>query len=101
LVTRGLEGGEDAGKLLRSAILDHHKKHSRYHADDRIIIHVYANCQGLARTYKAAKLIPDESVFDRFMVGFNNSHPLSLYGNAGNRKEAADSKLKGAYSCHH
>jgi hypothetical protein len=94
-VSRGSGGGEDAGKHLRTAILDYHKTHPRYHADDRIIIHVYANCHGLGRTYKAAKIIPDESVFDQFMMGFNSSHPLSDYIDAGNRKEAADSKLKG------
>lgn len=49
----------------------------------------------MSRTYKAVKLIPDESVFARFLVGFNSSHSLSDYVDAGNRKEAADSKLKG------
>ena len=94
-MSRGAEGGEEAGKHLRTTILDFHKTHSRYHADDRIIIRVFANCRGLGRTYKAAKVIPDESVFEQFLVGFNSSHPLSDYVDAGNRKEAADSKMKG------
>ncbi|OCT53825.1 CCCH zinc finger DNA binding protein [Cladophialophora carrionii] len=93
-VSRGLQGGEDAAKHLRAALLDYLKKTPRYHADDRIVIRVYANCRGLAKTYRAAKIIPDESVFEQFMIGFNNSHPLSDHIDAGNRKEAADSKLK-------
>ena len=91
-----MEGGEDAGKHLRTTILDYHKTNSRYHADDRLVIRVYANCQGLGKTYKAAKIIPDESVYAHFLVGFNSSHPLSDYVDAGSRKEAADSKMKGA-----
>ena len=94
-MSRGSGGGEDAGKLLRTAVLDYHKTHPRYHADDKIIIRVYANCHGLSRTFKAAKIIPDESVFENFLTGFNSSHPLSDYVDAGNRKEAADSKMKG------
>ncbi|KIY01382.1 uncharacterized protein Z520_02934 [Fonsecaea multimorphosa CBS 102226] len=93
-VSRGLEGGEEAGKHLRAAILEYYKTNTRYHADDRVIIRVYANCHGLSRTYKTAKIIPDEIVFDQFMVGFNRSHPLSDYIDAGNHKEAADSKMK-------
>lgn len=96
LVSRGVEGGEDAGKLLRAAVVEHYKKNPRYHADDRIIIRVYANCHGLSKTCKAANIISEESVFEHFVVGFNNSHPLSDYIDAGNRKEAADSKMKGA-----
>ncbi|KAK7894882.1 hypothetical protein LTR67_005621 [Exophiala xenobiotica] len=92
---RGIEGGEDAGKHLRSAVLDYYKTNARFHADDRVIIRVYANVRGLGRTYKAAKIIPEESVFDQFITGFNKSHPLSDYIDAGAHKEAADSKMKG------
>ena len=95
-MSRGLQGGEDAGKHLRTTILDYHKTNPRYHADDRIIIRVYANCQGLGKTFKAAKIIYDESLFTQFLVGFNSSHPLTDYVDAGSRKEAADSKMKGA-----
>ncbi|EXJ70161.1 uncharacterized protein A1O5_06229 [Cladophialophora psammophila CBS 110553] len=89
-----MEGGEEAGKHLRTAILEYYKTNTRYHADDRVIIRVYANSHGLSRTYKAAKIIIEEAVFDQFMVGFNRSHPLSDYVDAGSHKEAADSKMK-------
>lgn len=77
-------------------MVDYHKTNANYHADDRIVIRVYANSRGLSRTYKAAKIIPDESVFEQFMVGFNRSHPFSDYVDAGSHKEAADSKMKGS-----
>ncbi|OAL40066.1 hypothetical protein AYO20_00484 [Fonsecaea nubica] len=93
-VSRGMGGGEEAGKHLRAAILEYYKTNSRYRADDRVMIRVYANAHGLSRTYKAAKIITEETVFDQFMVGFNRSHPLSDYIDAGSHKEAADSKVK-------
>lgn len=90
-----MEGGEDAGKHLRSSVLDYYKTNPKFHADDRVIIRVYANVRGLSRTLKAAKIISEESTFDQFIAGFNKSHPLSDYIDAGAHKEAADSKLKG------
>ncbi|EXJ92477.1 hypothetical protein A1O3_01028 [Capronia epimyces CBS 606.96] len=100
-VSRGLEGGEDAGKHLRTAVLDYYKTHAKYHADDRIVMRIYANSKGLGRTYKAAKIIPDEAVFDQFMIGFNRSHPLSDFVDAGHHKEAADSKLKANFELYY
>ncbi|KIW15332.1 hypothetical protein PV08_05378 [Exophiala spinifera] len=94
-LSRGMEGGEAAGKHLRSSVLDYYKTNPKFHADDRVIIRVYANVRGLSRTLKAAKIISDESTFDQFIAGFNKSHPLSDYVDAGVHKEAADSKLKG------
>ncbi|KIX06199.1 uncharacterized protein Z518_04173 [Rhinocladiella mackenziei CBS 650.93] len=93
-VSRGVEGGEEAGKHLRAAVLEYHKTNAKYHADDRIIIRIFANSQGLSRTYKAAKVLPDEVLFEQFMIGFNRSHPFSDFVDAGNHKEAADSKMK-------
>ncbi|EHY54563.1 hypothetical protein HRR83_004316 [Exophiala dermatitidis] len=100
-VSRGLEGGEDAGKHLRTAVLEYYKTLSKYHADDRVVIRIYANSKGLGRAYKSAKLIPDESVFDQFMIGFNRSHPLSDFVDAGHHKEAADSKLKANFELYY
>jgi len=93
-----MEGGEDAGKHLRRAVLEYSKTSPTYRADDRIFIWIYANARGLSRTYKAAKIIPDESVFEHFMTGFNRSHQFSDFVDAGPHKEAADSKIKGALS---
>ncbi|EXJ85597.1 hypothetical protein A1O1_05963 [Capronia coronata CBS 617.96] len=100
-VSRGLEGGEDAGKHLRTAVLNYYQTHAKYHADDRVVMRIYANAKGLGRTSKAAKIIPDESVFDQFMIGFNRSHPLSDFIDAGHHKEAADSKLKANFELYY
>jgi len=94
-----MEGGEVVGKRLRAAVQDYHKNNNaNYHPDDRIVIRVFSNSRGLSRTYKAAKIIPDEVVFELFMTGFSKSHPLSDFIDAGNQKEAADSKMKGMLS---
>lgn len=90
-----MSGGEDAGKHLRIAVEAYHKSNPNYHPDDRIVIRAFANVQGSGRTYKAARIVPDEAVFHQFIAGFNRSHPLSEFVNAGAHKEAADTKIKG------
>lgn len=100
-MSKGKPGGDDAGKYLRIAVEAYHKSNPIYHPDDRIIIRVFANVLGCGRTYKAARVIPDETVFNEFVAGFNRSHPLSEIINAGNHKEAADTKMKGITTlCH-
>ncbi|KEF57979.1 uncharacterized protein A1O9_05902 [Exophiala aquamarina CBS 119918] len=94
LVAKGKSGGDDAGKHLRIAVEAYHRSNPNYHPDDRIIIRAFANTLGSGRTYKAARVIPDETVFNEFVAGFNRSHPLSELINAGNHKEAADAKMK-------
>jgi hypothetical protein len=88
-------GGEDAGKHLRIAVEAYHRSNPNYHPDDRIVIRAFANVQGSGRTYKAARIVPDEAIFNQFIAGFNRSHPLSEFINAGAHKEAADTKIKG------
>lgn len=96
-----MAGGEDAGKYLRIAVEAYHKLNSNFHPDDRIIIRAFANVLGSSRTYKAARTITDEVVFHQFIAGFNKSHPLSDFVDAGSHKEAADIKIKGTWVSWH
>lgn len=50
---------------------------------------------GSSRTYKAIRTIAEERVFHQFIAGFNRSHPLSDFVDAGSHKEASDAKIKG------
>jgi hypothetical protein len=96
LVQRGISGGEDTAQKPREAVsnyvrnLDGVSQH-----DPQIVVRIYANMEGLSKTYRDAKVLSDLSQLDLFVRGFNKSHPLCDFVDAGNDKEAADSKIKG------
>jgi len=60
----------------------------------QVIVRVYANIKGLAKTYKDSGILR-ESNFDEFVRGFNMGDPLCDYVDAGNGKECSDEKVKG------
>ena len=66
--------------------------------DHRIVIRVYANLRGLSKTYADKGILPNTAAFSEFVLGFNKAHPLFDFIDAGNHKEAADTKLKGSLS---
>lgn len=57
---------------------------------------MYANLRGLSKTYADKGILPNTAAFFEFVLGFNKAHPLFDFIDAGNHKEAADTKLKGA-----
>lgn len=61
------------------------------------MIRVYANIRGLCKTYAVKGVLPNAAAFSDFVLGFNKAHPLCDFVDAGNQKEAADTKLKGMY----
>lgn len=61
----------------------------------QIRVRVYANIKGLVSTYCHNKILDSTASFDAFVRGFNMGHPTSEFVDAGDRKECADSKLKG------
>jgi hypothetical protein len=96
LVQRGISGGEDTAQKLREALSGYVKGLDGMSLHDaQIVIRIYANMEGLSKTYRDAKLLSSPSQLDLFVRGFNKSHPLCDFGDAGNDKEAADSKIKG------
>lgn len=62
------------------------------------MIRVYANLRGLSKTYADKGILANTNAFSEFILGFNKAHPLCDFIDAGNHKEAADTKLKGALS---
>ena len=95
-VQRGISGGEDTAQKLREAVSYYVKSLPGISQHDpQIIIRIYANIEGLSKTYRDAKLLSNTSQLDLFIRGFNKSHPLCDFVDAGNDKEAADSKIKG------
>lgn len=98
LVKKGIAGGDEAAKLLRRAVFDYLRNDPNFKHDHKIIVRIYANLRGLNRTYIEKGILPNTTVFTEFVLGFNKAHPLCDFIDAGNHKEAADSKLKGTRS---
>ena len=95
LVKRGSSGGDEAAKLLRRAVFEYLRYDEDFKHDYKIVIRVYANIRGLSKTYADKGILPSPVAFQEFVLGFNKAHPLCDFIDAGNHKEAADTKLKG------
>ncbi|RMZ90855.1 hypothetical protein DV736_g1889, partial [Chaetothyriales sp. CBS 134916] len=87
-------GGERAAQKLRQSIFDYLKDKPFFQHDFKIIIKVYANLQGLCRLYLENKIIPNYSALYHFVQGFNKTSDYVEMIDAGNLKEAADTKVK-------
>jgi hypothetical protein len=61
----------------------------------QVIVRVYANVKGLAKTYKDMEFLPESASFDEFVRGFNMGDAMCDYVEAGNGKECSDEKVKG------
>lgn len=56
---------------------------------------VYLNRSGLADLLYNNEIIYNKSMFDEFIVGFNQASPLLSIVDVGKGKEAADAKVRG------
>lgn len=90
-----MSGGDAAAKGLQKAVFDYLRHEEDFAHDTKIVVRVYANFLGLSRTYVNKGILQRETTFADFVLGFNKSNPLCDFVDAGNHKEAADSKLKG------
>ena len=97
MVLRRIEGGLEAGRRLRNEVHNYIHALPNYHADDRIVIRIFANVRGLARACRQANIVRDEETIFEFVAGFSSSHPLTSFTDAGGAKEAADSKMRGTW----
>ena len=91
-----MSGGDQAAKLLKQAVIDYLRYDEDFKYDHKIVIRVYANLRGLSKTYVDKGILPNTAAFHEFVLGFNKAHPLCDFIDAGNHKEAADTKLKGS-----
>jgi hypothetical protein len=91
----GAAGGERAASELLHNITKHLEPREDFQHDYKINIRIYVNLLGLAQTYHAAAITNGVNVFLKFVQGFNKSYELIEIVDAGDFKEAADSKIKG------
>ena len=95
LIKQGLEGGKKTASLLKQAVKDELGSSVPTAAHPlQVLIRVYANMKGLAKTYKEMEIVP-EVTFEDFVRGFNMADPLCDYIDAGDGKECADVKVNG------
>ena len=94
----GPAGGERAARDIRQGIFEHLRDKPYFQHDYKILIRMYANLQGLAKTYVDARIIPNSRVLLDFVQAFNKSHDVVEIIDAGNDKEAADSKIKATFN---
>ncbi|KAK2036651.1 hypothetical protein LZ31DRAFT_636471 [Colletotrichum somersetense] len=95
LIEQGLEGGKKAVGLLRKAVaLELKSVDPSLPPHLKLIIRVFANMKGLAKTYTELDTIPSPSVLDEFVRGFNMTNAMCEFVDAGNGKECADEKMK-------
>lgn len=97
LVKQGIQGGDEAAKRLRRSVFEYLRYDADFKHDQKIVIRVYANIRGLCKTYAIKGVLPNAAAFSDFVLGFNKAHPLCDFVDAGNQKEAADTKIKGMY----
>ena len=92
----GLVGGKRAAGLLKQTVEEELRLSFPAVAHHiQVVVRVYANMKGLAKTYKDAEVLPQLASFDEFVRGFNMGDSMCDYVDAGNGKECSDEKMKG------
>ncbi|KAF2176084.1 hypothetical protein K469DRAFT_723371 [Zopfia rhizophila CBS 207.26] len=92
-------GGREAARGLKLSILDYVRhQFPAAPANLQIVIRIYANYVGLAKTYVEAQTVPNVAFFGAFINGFNKEDPLCDFVNAGDGKECADEKIRATFN---
>jgi hypothetical protein len=91
-----MDGGKRTASLLKQAVEEELQSSvpSTAHLV-QVIVRVYANVKGLAKTYKEMEILPESASLDEFVRGFNMGDAMCDYVDAGNGKECSDEKVKG------
>ncbi|KAF2439738.1 hypothetical protein P171DRAFT_457605 [Karstenula rhodostoma CBS 690.94] len=79
----GMDGGKRTASLLKQAV----EKELRSSAPSnrvQVVVRVYANMKGLAKTYKDMDILPESASLDDFVRGFNMGDAMCDYVDAGN-----------------
>ncbi|WKT53588.1 hypothetical protein QSH57_004150 [Fusarium oxysporum f. sp. vasinfectum] len=101
LVRDGLEGGKRTASILKQAVEGELKSFDPVMSHHlQVIVRVYANLKGLAKTYKDTSILPAPDSLEAFVSGFNMGDTLCDYVDAGNGKECADEKVKASFQHH-
>ncbi|MCJ1332913.1 hypothetical protein MMC10_009607 [Thelotrema lepadinum] len=82
LIKKGLEGGQEAARLLKQNIKECLKGRS-ISESTTAIIRIHADFKGLARIYQKINIITEAVVYEDFVRGFNMFDPFCDYTDAG------------------
>jgi hypothetical protein len=90
-------GGAAAAQQLLSDVKSYVKTNvaEAIATDVDVMVNVYANKKGLAKTLAEAGYLSGEAELEGFFRQFNQSHPLFHFIDCGYGKESADAKLRG------
>ena len=75
-------------------MLDEYKYEPDFDRREAILIKIYANINGLTKTYDEQGIASVDDVAE-FLTGFNKVFPLCEFIDAGNAKDGADRKIQG------
>ena len=94
LVSRGVQGGHHAARILSDSITQHLT--ANYGARPyQLWVYLFYNKRGLTDTFGRVGLGSLNSAFEDFVVGFNQATERFTMVDVGSTKEAADVKIKG------
>lgn len=90
-------GGAEAAQQLLSDVKSYVKANPSkdISTDFEVMVNVYANKKGLAKTLTEAGYLSGEAELESFFRQFNQSQPLFHFIDCGYGKESADAKLRG------
>lgn len=93
-------GGSKAASELYTEVLNSLKAaavdaSSSINPDCEVLVNIYANKNGLARTLAAAGFVSHPSQVDQFFCSFTQSRSLFQFIDCGHGKERVDAKLRG------
>ena len=90
-------GGAEAAQQLLSDVKTYVKANPSkdISTDFEVMVNVYANKKGLAKTLTEAGYLSGEAELEGFFRQFNQSQPLFHFIDCGYGKESADAKLRG------
>lgn len=91
-----MNGGKKTASLLKQAVEEELRSSptsTPHH--EQVIVRVYANVKGLAKTYKEKEILAESASLDEFIRGFNVGDAICDFVDAGNGKECSDEKVKG------
>lgn len=97
-ISRGEEGGKEAGNALWTAVTVHCGDVLPVLSNTKIITRIYANIRQLADNCHKAGIVSSPSVVEDFVRGFNDSSPSFDFIDAGTRSNAAYEKILGRFS---
>ncbi|KAI5307213.1 hypothetical protein KEM56_002777 [Ascosphaera pollenicola] len=97
-LSRGEEGGKEAGNALWTAVTVHCGDVLPVPSNTKIITRIYANIRRLAEKCHKAGIVSKPSVVEDFVRGFNDSSPSFDFIDAGTRDNAAYEKILDNYN---